>query len=81
MSININKTVLTVVSEIYSVDPQEINLDKSINTQFRGDSLDFIELILSLEEALKIELHDEMLDKLTTVRSLIDYVKQVVDAQ
>jgi acyl carrier protein len=81
MSINVQETVLIVISEIYSVEPQSIRFDRTMEAQFKGDSLDYIELILSLEEALKVELHDEMLDKLTTVQTLIDYATQVVDAQ
>ena len=41
-----------------------------------ADSLDAIEIVMRVEEELEIEISDEDAHKLTTVKSLVDYVAE-----
>jgi len=40
------------------------------------DSLDCVEMVMELEEEFNIAMPDEELEKLTTVKSLVEYVKE-----
>ena len=40
-----------------------------------ADSLDLVELVMSLEKEFDCEIPDEDAEKITTVQSAIDYVK------
>ena len=40
------------------------------------DSLDAVELVMALEEAFDIEIHDEDAEKSRTVQDAIDYIRR-----
>jgi acyl carrier protein len=60
-----------------SVDkPEEIQEDSTIES-LGADSLDRVEIIMSLEEKFGIEINDEEAEKLSTVRQAVDYVNSL----
>ena len=42
----------------------------------RADSLDLVELIMSLEEEFKLQISDEDAEKITTVQEAEDYIEE-----
>jgi acyl carrier protein len=65
-----------------ALDRIEIDLTDEIidsGTSFKDigvDSLDTIEIIVSVEDALDIELSDERLDKIENIKALADYLAE-----
>ncbi|MGQ4648352.1 phosphopantetheine-binding protein [Lyngbya aestuarii] len=49
-----------IVSEQLEVDENEVNLDSHISKDLRGDTLDFVELTMALEEEFNIEIPDDL---------------------
>ncbi|MDD4333491.1 MAG: acyl carrier protein [Patescibacteria group bacterium] len=66
--------VKRLVSEKFGVEPDEVVPGASFSFDLGMDSLDFIELIMSLEEMFNIEISDEDAEKIRTVQDAITYV-------
>jgi acyl carrier protein len=41
-----------------------------------ADSLDTVELVMALEEEFEVDIPDEAAEKITTVQSAVDYIKE-----
>ncbi len=71
-----------LVVEQLGVDPKEVVPSASFADDLGADSLDLVELIMSLEEEFsnsskKIEIPDEDAEKIATVQDTIDYLKDL----
>ena len=69
----VKKVVIDVLSKHLGVRPNEIKDTSRFVEDLGGDSLDIIELVMAVEEALNINIDDGQIQKLTTVGKLIDY--------
>jgi acyl carrier protein len=66
--------VRKIISEKLSVDLEEVVPEASFVDDLGADSLDLVELIMSMEEEFDIEISDEKAEQLVTVKDAIDYV-------
>ncbi len=69
-----------IVVEQLGVEDEEVVSSASFVDDLGADSLDLVELIMSLEEefsnpSLKIEIPDEDAERIVTVQDAIDYLK------
>lgn len=64
-----------VISEKLGVNLEEIVPEAHIIDDLGADSLDLVELIMSLEEESDIDISDEEAEKLDTVQSIYDFIK------
>lgn len=67
--------VKEIIREQLNLEGVEITEDTSFKDDLGADSLDLFELIMAFEEEYEIEIPSEELEKLTTVGSVIDYMK------
>jgi acyl carrier protein len=72
--------IKAMVVEQLGVKEEEVVPTASFVEDLGADSLDLVELIMSLEEAFstpekKIEIPDEAAEKIVTVQDAIDYIK------
>jgi len=67
--------VKKIIVEQLGVSPEEVTTESSFSEDLGADSLDTVELVMALEEEFEVEIPDEDAEKLTTVRSVLDYVK------
>ena len=72
---SIEDKIKKIVAEKLSVDLDEVVPDASFVDDLGADSLDLVELIMSMEEEFDIEISDEQAEKLVTVKDVLDYVK------
>ena len=69
-------TILKLLQEIApDIDPEELGMDDNIREVFGIDSFDFLQLIIGLDKEFGITTPEEDYGKITTLRSLITYVK------
>jgi acyl carrier protein len=73
--------IKAIVVEQLSVDENDIVPTASFVEDLGADSLDLVELIMSLEEAFstperKVEIPDEAAEKIVTIQDAIDYLKE-----
>ena len=64
-----------IIAEQLSCDEGEINLETSFKDDLGAYSLDLFELVMALEDEYSVEIPAEELQELTTVGSVIDYLK------
>jgi len=67
-----------VVAEQLGVDESEVREDASFTEDLNADSLDLVELIMSLEEKFGLQISDEDAEKLTTVGESVDFISEHV---
>jgi acyl carrier protein len=63
-----------VIAEQLGVDESEVTESASFTEDLNADSLDLVELIMSLEEQFGLQISDEDAEKLTTVGESVDYI-------
>ncbi len=63
-----------IVAEQLGVDESEVKEDASFTEDLNADSLDLVELIMSLEEQYKLQISDEDAEKITTVGEAVEYI-------
>ncbi|MGK2896943.1 MAG: acyl carrier protein [Candidatus Makana argininalis] len=64
-----------IIAKQFGVKKINISHKTSFTKDLGADSLDIIELIMSLEENFKIEITDDESEKLTTIIKLINFIK------
>ncbi len=74
--------IKAIVVEQLGVEPGEVVPTASFVDDLGADSLDLVELIMSLEEQFssptrKVEIPDEEAEKIVTIQDAIDYLKDL----
>ncbi|CAL4326411.1 acyl carrier protein [Buchnera aphidicola] len=75
---NIEKRIKKIITEKLDIKEEEIFNTASFVNDLGADSLDIVELIMSLEEEFNIEISDEEAETINTIQQSIDYVKNRV---
>jgi acyl carrier protein len=65
-----------IIVDRLGVDPNEVTDEAHFIDDLGADSLDTVELIMAFEEEFDIEIPDEDAEKLTTVKSALDYLEK-----
>ncbi|HEX2987363.1 MAG TPA: acyl carrier protein [Chloroflexota bacterium] len=68
-----------IVSEQLSVDLEEVVPEASFIEDLNADSLDLVELIMTMEEEFNIKISDEDAEKIQTVQDALDYLQEHLD--
>ena len=66
--------VKQIIAEKLSVDLADVVPEATFTDDLGADSLDLVELIMSMEEEFDIDISDEDAEKLTSVQDAIDYI-------
>jgi acyl carrier protein len=72
---SVEDKVRKIIAEKLSVDLEEVVPEASFVDDLGADSLDLVELIMSMEEEFDTEISDEAAEKILSVQDAIDYVK------
>ncbi len=78
----ISERLKKIVVEQLGVEEEEVVPSASFIEDLGADSLDLVELIMSLEEEFstpsqKIEIPDEDAEKIRTIQDAVDYIKDL----
>jgi len=69
-----------IVAEQLGVEPEKVTPDAEFVQDLNADSLDLVELIMSLEEEFGVEISDEDAEKIVKVSDAMDYIQDNEDA-
>lgn len=70
--------VKAILSEQFDVEEDSITLDTSIVDDLGADSLDVVDLLMSIEDEFEIEIPDTEIDNIKTVGELVKYIEDHV---
>ena len=79
MASTVFERVRAIVVEQLGVEEDEVVPNASFVDDLNADSLDLVELIMSLEEQFKLQISDEDAEKITTVGEAVEYISDHLD--
>ena len=78
-SIMILEKMKEILAEQLDVDIESITPETDIADDLGADSLDVVEMLMTVEEEFDIEIPDEEIENLKTVGQVVDYIKENSD--
>jgi len=67
--------VKAILVEQFDVEEDKITAETNIQDDLGADSLDVVDLLMTLEDEFEIEVPDEEIDHIKTVGSLVKYIE------
>ena len=68
-----------ILAEQLDADIESITLETDIQDDLGADSLDVVEMLMSIEDELEIEIPDDQIENLKTVGNVVDYITEHMD--
>jgi acyl carrier protein len=72
----VSERLRSIIVEQLGVEESEVIPSASFTEDLNADSLDLVELIMSLEEEFKLQISDEDAEKITTVGEAEEYIEE-----
>lgn len=69
--------VKEIIVEELSVSEEEVTLEANLTNDLGADSLDAVELVMSIEEEFDVEISDEVAAGIKTVKDIVDLLEQL----
>ncbi len=78
MANDLSDRIQLIVTDQLGVKPAEVTKDASILDDLGADSLDVVELVMTLEEAFDIEIPDDAVEEMRTIGDIQRFVESHV---
>ena len=67
--------VKAILAEQFDVEEDKITADTDLQEDLGADSLDVVDLLMSIEDEFVVEVPDEEIENIKTVGSLVSYIE------
>lgn len=67
--------VREILAEQLDIETEEITMESQIADDLGADSLDVVDLLMSLEDEFDVEIPDEEIENIKTVGNLVNYLE------
>ena len=67
--------VIAILAEQFDVEEEKIDEETNIQDDLGADSLDVVDLLMSIEDEFEIEIPDEEIENIRTVGALVSYIE------
>jgi len=64
-----------IVGKQLGIDPTKIKPEADFGKELGADSLDVVELVMSIEDEFEIEIEDKAASQIATVQDALDYIE------
>lgn len=69
--------ILQIIAEQFNIDKDELTEDMNFQDDLNADSIELVELVMTIEEEFETEVSEEDLERLKTIGDVIDYVEDL----
>jgi acyl carrier protein len=69
------KRLQNIVGKQLGIEPSQVKSEAEFGKQLGADSLDVVELVMSIEDEFDIEIEDQAASQITTVQDALDYIE------
>lgn len=69
--------ILEIIAEQFNMDVNELYEDMNFQEDLNADSIELVELVMTIEEEFETEVSEEDLEKLKTIGDVIDFVEDL----
>lgn len=67
--------VKAILAEQFDVEEDKITADTDLQEDLGADSLDVVDLLMSIEDEFEVEVPDDEIENIKTVGSLVSYIE------
>ena len=68
--------VKEILVDQLDVEEEKVTMEASIVDDLGADSLDLVDLVMSLEEEFDVEIPDEQVENIKTVGDIVNYIEE-----
>ena len=72
---DVQKEIVDLIAEQLNLKVEDIKPENHFIKDLKADSLDMVELVMSLEEKFNIQIPDEEAENIQSVQNVINYIK------
>jgi len=76
MSANVFDKVKEILCDQLDVDEDVVTMDAHIVDDLGADSLDLVDLVMTIEEEFDVEISDDQVDVIKTVGDIVKYIEE-----
>lgn len=69
--------VLDLIAEQFDKNIDDLTENMTFVGDLNADSVDIVELVMSIEDELAIEIEDEELENLSTIGDVLEYIEDI----
>ena len=74
---SIQSTIISLTAKQLGLGEDEVSLDSNFMDDLGADSLDTIELVMNIEEEFDIEIPDDEVAEMYTIKSMLNYLTSI----
>ncbi len=67
--------IKTILAEQLDVEADTLTMETDIAKDLNADSLDVVEILMSLEDEFDVEIPDEEIENIKTIGDLVEYIE------
>lgn len=72
--------ICDIIVEQLDVEEEKVTAEASISEDLGADSLDVVDLVMSIEESFDIEIPDEEVENIKTVGDIVKFIEAKTEA-
>jgi acyl carrier protein len=76
---NIEKEIVSIISDVSGFDAEEITPEKNFFKDLEIDSIKAIEITVAIEKKFKVSVRDEDVPKISTVKEAVELVNNLLN--
>jgi len=75
---SVEQEIISIISDVSGFEPEEIKPDTNLQNELEIDSIKAIEITVAIEKKFKIQVRDEDVPNITTLRQAVDVVNTLI---